>query len=205
MKKFCKYSFFFGLFLTILLFLPNVTCALTGEIGGRTGAYPGERLGGVSGYTLPQPSSWEFSIFIFSCILLVTSLFFLYESLKISRLLLAKEEGYDPNSGEFISIFVSVIVSIIWVVYKSKTLSIPVEELLNAFYYPRELAPGLLLASIVPATVGLIKFSTAIAASSPQTGEVFKKRRIGLAYAVFNFINLAASIVTLLKLIHPPK
>ncbi len=187
---------------------------LEGEEGEETAFYPlSKRPIGSIGSTM------DFAILLFSIIIWVFSLFFLLQAAKMLEWIFKKEENTpNPKSGVYISFVISVFIIIIWIF---RTIGVMREfyswECATALYrklsliavvqlYPREYAPGFLLASFFPIAVGLFKLLTVVVASPREvlvSGISARLPWVALVYMFFGLINITASIVTLIKLIRP--
>lgn len=143
--------------------------------------------------------SRNFAILVFSIVILVVGLFFLFEASKIYKWIFGEQISPNSNSGVIMSVVVAAIVAFAWIIRTIKFDLFPNTNLLDYFiYYPLEFVPGFLLASIVPTCMGFIKLGLVILASPHQIDNSnIKMTSLSIVYLVAGFVNFAASIATL--------
>lgn len=186
-------------------------------------------LYGLQGETTTTGSlTWDFSLLLVSFIILTSSFFFLFQSKAMVKWIFRGEEGApNPYAGLFMSSVVSILIIIIWVFRTMLVMTEPFENfVVEMFYNPREFTPGILIAAILPATVGLLKFITIVPAYQRKATDgrgyqrsyfvllVYVAFNVIIVVAIiilstvffpsaswFNVISIAASIVTLIQLV----
>lgn len=173
---------------------------------------PSMQIGGTTGggqAQNPPASEWDFALLIFAIILWFVGLYLFHES---NQFILNQPTEDDrrslaPYSGALLSWVLSPVVILIWGFRSLLVLDVqltPQNVISFALFDPVLFAPGFLLAALLPTTVGIVKFSYAIAMQSSQrtSAEVSaKKSLVAFVYTFFAILNAVASLVTLFKLI----
>ncbi len=176
--------------------------------GGLSPGIPGG--GAIPGGGIPLPSlapPWDFVVLLSSIIILIISLFLLSEAVKTQKYFL-NEEKVVSLWGEVWCWIISLLIIVLWV-HRTVLVTLLMGPSFMSYgmcffdgflFQPREYAPGFLLASLLPTSVGLLKLLTVVAAPQRRVPGAWG---VALVKIIFNLLTAVASIVTLIKLLRP--
>jgi hypothetical protein len=168
-----------------------------------------DRSGFVTRSGTAPPAAWDFAILLISLVLLILGFFLLNESVKTTKYCFPDEP--NPESGMPLASIVAVFVLLFWFAFTVRRgifsgEMAPGEQLSERlfdliFWYPQELAPGLLLASFLPIGIALFKLLTIVTARPRELSkEDGYAGPLGVAMqVVFNLLTGAASVIRLIS------
>ncbi len=170
----------------------NVTFLLAqARVGGGT---PGEII------PLTPAPAWDFAVLVSSIIIWIISLFLFSEAVKTQKHFFSEEK--DTSFGEVGCWIISLVIIVFWMyrtVLVRESFFTSYEAWFDVFLFqPREYAPGFLLSSLLPTSIGLLKLLTALAAPQHRVPGIWG---VALVKIIFSLLNAVASIVTLVKLL----
>ena len=167
-------------------------------------------LGFWQGTTIGEravPPTRDFAFLTLAGLILVFSFFLLHEAVSTVKSMLPDRP--KPESGRTLSEVTAAAVVIVWFWWtltgrgwEYSAGNILWEHMRHLLANPRELTPGLLLASFVPMAVAASKLALTITAPAADERAKAGARLAPIVQGGFVLLNAAASVVTLYKEIH---
>jgi hypothetical protein len=168
---------------------------------------PPEPRYGVAPLEVPPVENLSFSYFLVALVLLGVASLLLYQAAVFQRWATAEvEDAPNPNSGLPGAWVLSALILFAWHfqwLFSSATYfsseSVSEQFVSTIFNPPQELVVALLLASVPPGLLALVKFSFAGSLGRRSAPETKKAPLAALVAATFALIQLTASIITILR------
>jgi hypothetical protein len=179
----------------------NVVAQAIGT-GGASGATGG--TSGITGVPAVLPGSRGFILFFFGGVLLTTGLLVLHQSqLTLRWILRGDAEHLDPEALVFPAQLIAVLGVVAWggcSIVRARMAGLDIDLVALMFFYPADVAIGLLLASLIPALTAVIKLSPVLMASSeaiPIGSGFARPAMVSLLVVMIAALNALASVVTI--------